>query len=28
LTLLKLKLEGKKYNKLLAGYKERHNKVT
>jgi hypothetical protein len=28
LTLLKLKLEGKKYTKLLAGYKERHNKVT
>jgi len=26
LTLLKLKLEGKKYTKLLAGYKERHNK--
>jgi len=28
LTLLKLKLEGKKYAKLLAGYKERHNKST
>jgi len=25
LTLIKLKLEGKKYTKLLAGYKERHN---
>ncbi len=28
LTLLKLKLEGKKYTKLLAGYKERRNKLT
>jgi len=28
LTILKLKLEGKKYTKLLAGYKERHNKAT
>jgi len=27
LTLLKLKLEGKKYTKLLAGYKERYNKL-
>jgi len=25
LTMLKLKLEGKRYTKLLAGYKERHN---
>jgi hypothetical protein len=25
LTLFKLKLEGKRYAKLLAGYKERHN---
>jgi len=28
LTLLKLKLEGKKYTKLLAGYKARHNNLT
>jgi len=28
LTLLKLKLEGKKYAKLLVDYKERHNNMT
>jgi len=28
LTLFKLKLEGKKYTKLLAGYKARHNNLT
>jgi len=27
LTLLKLRLEGKKYNKLLLDYKARHNKL-
>jgi len=27
LTSLKLKLEGKKYTKLLAGYKERHSNL-
>jgi len=27
LTSLKLKLEGKKYTKLLEGYKERHNNL-
>lgn len=27
LTLFKMKLEGKKYNKLLADYKTRHNNI-